>query len=548
VPLNHGAERSHSARKFDKYARRVGLLMLGAAALLLLGACHSRRSPATLGEDAVVVILPREPEQLDPRFVGDAYGFKVTRLLHASLVRIDPFSLEPLPDLAERVSIESPTTYRVHLRAGLAFSDGTALDADDVVATFHGLVDPRVKSRLMSTFARVKRVSAAGPREVVFELDAPHATFITDLEVPILRAEDALRPPGPGLLPIGAGAYVLAARETGMLLLRPNPRYHGEPSGQGGPGSAAQPGARPPLKLLVIHDDNTRALRMLAGAGDLALNTIPPLLLPLFERPDFRIQSERGAGTTYIGVNLEHRALSDVRVRRAIAHAIDRERLIAHKLFGRARLASSWIADSHWAYAADTPRYGYDPVLARALLEQAGFKPGPDGYRLALTLRTSSDRAVISIARALSSMLRDVGIDLEVRPSEGATLLADLARGRFELTYLQSPDVVEPHVLSWFFQSDRIPERGKREGSNRWRLRSPELDRVLELGRANTERAVRIAAYHRAQHLLARDLPVIPLWHDDVVAVTSARLRHFRVPRDARLGTLVGATASQSTP
>jgi ABC-type transport system substrate-binding protein len=136
-------------------------------------------------------------------------------------------------------------------------------------------------------------------------------------------------------------------------------------------------------------------------------------------------------------------------------------------------------------------------------------------------------------------MLRDVGIDLDVRPSEGATLLADLARGRFELAFLQSPDVVEPHVLSWFFASDRIPIPGKREGANRWRLQDPELDQALELGRSQTDRPVRIEAYHRVQHLLARDLPVIPLWHDDVVAVTSDRLSDFRVPRDARLGTLV---------
>jgi len=540
VPLKHGAERSHSARKFEKYTSAGGwsgpaLTFLFCALALTLTGCHARRS-AVSDPNAVVVILPREPEQLDPRYVGDAYGLKVTRLLHASLVRIHPFTLEPVPDLAESVVVETPTRYRVHLRAGLTFSDGSALDADDVVATFHGLVDPLVKSRFVSTFSRIKSVQAQGSQEVLFELDAPHATFITDLEVPILRAEDALRPATPGRLPLGAGAYVLAARETGLLLLRANPRYH------------ARPVAHPELKLLVIHDDNTRALRMLAGAGDLALNTIPPLLLPLFERPGFRIQSEPGVGTTYIGINLEQPALADVRVRRAIAHAIDRKRLVAYKLFGRARLASSWIADSHWAYARDTPSYDFDPAHARMLLDEAGLKPGPDGVRIALTLRTSSDRGVISIARALSSMLRDVGIDLDVRPSEGATLLADLARGRFELTYLQSPEVIEPHVLSWFFQSDRIPEKGKREGANRWRLRSPELDAAIERGRANTDRATRVEAYHQVQHLLARDLPVIPLWHDDVVAVTSARLSDFRVPRDARFGTVAGTTQSGSTP
>jgi peptide/nickel transport system substrate-binding protein len=517
VPLKHGRERSQVGQKFEQYARL--------AACVLLCACSAQGVPERPA-NGLVVILPREPEQLDPRYVGDAYGLKVTRLLHASLMRVDPFSLEAVPELAQEVHIESPVRYRVRLRPGLAFADGSTLDANDVVATFRGLVDPQVKSRFVSTFARIRKVEALSPHEVVFELDAPHATFLTDLEIPVLRAEDAFVPAKAGRVPVGAGAYVLTSRQTGTLFLSANRHYH------------ARPVAQPELRLVVIHDDNTRALRMLAGGGDLALNTIPPLLLPLFERPGFRIQTERGAGTTYIGINMEHRALRDLRVRRALAHALDRRSLVQHKLFGRAALAASWIAPSHWAYASDTPRYEYDPARARALLEEAGIDSRADPPTLSLTLRTGSDRAVISLARAIASMLHDVGIELDVRPSEGATLLADLARGRFELTLLQSPEVIEPHVLSWFFASDRIPEAGKREGANRWRIRSSALDQALELGRSSIERSVRHAAYGVVQRLLAEQLPVIPLWHEDVVAVTSSRLSHFRVPRDARFGTL----------
>ncbi|MET0283057.1 MAG: ABC transporter substrate-binding protein [Polyangiales bacterium] len=502
--------------------------MLALLLLAALGLACGREERTAARKSALVVIFPREPEQLDPRFVGDAYGLKVTRLLHASLVRVELSTLEPVPDLAERIEVESPTRYRAFLRPNLKFADGSALDSADVVATFEGLVDPRVKSRFVSTYSRIASVKAEGPSQVVFELKAPHATFLTDLEIPVLRAEDAREPAAPGKLPVGAGPYVLAQRETGSLWLRANARYHNAPI------------EHPELELLVIHDDNTRALRMLAGAGDLALNTIPPLLLPLFERPGFRIQTAHGVGTTYLGVNLEQPALKDPRVRQAIAHAIDRERLITHKLSGHAVAARSWIAPSHWAFDATTPSFGFDPARSRQLLREAGFVPKADGFSLSLTVRTSSDRGVVSVARALSSMLRDVGIDLDVRPSEVATLLADLNRGRFELAYLQSPDVIEPHVLHWFFASDRIPLPGKREGSNRWRLSDPELDVALEEGRAHNDRPTRIAAYHRAQHLLARDLPVIPLWHDDVVAVTSARLSDFRVPRYPLFGTLVG--------
>jgi peptide/nickel transport system substrate-binding protein len=134
-------------------------------------------------------------------------------------------------------------------------------------------------------------------------------------------------------------------------------------------------------------------------------------------------------------------------------------------------------------------------------------------------------------------MLERVGVVVDVRPTETATLIADLGKGQFELTMLQVPEVVEPHVLSWFFGSDRIPS-AEREGANRWRLRSDALDAALERGRLTTDRAERVAAYREAQHILARRLPVIPLWHEDVVAVEGPRARDFDVPRLGRFGTL----------
>jgi len=499
--------------------------LLCALSIVALSAACGR--PAARRDDAIVVLLPREPEQLDPRYTGDAYGLKLSRLLHASLVKIDPHSLAVGFDLAERVEVVDPLHVHVSLRSGLRFADGSALDADDVVATFRALTDPRVKSRVASTFSRIAEVYAESPSAVMFTLKAPHATFVTDLEMPVLRAEDAFVPATQGRKLVGAGPYVLAARAPGELELKPNPHWHG-----GRP-------RYPHVRFVVIHDDNTRALRLLGNAADLALNTIPPMLAPLFEhRRDFSVRTAPGVGTTYMGLNLTHPQLRDARVRRAIAYALDRASIVRHKLGGRARLAASFVPPGHWAHDPTSNGSAYAPDKARALLDAAGLTPRADGTRISLTLRTSSDRFVVSIARAMVGMLREVGIDVEVRPSEGATLLADLARGRFELTFLQIPEVFEPHVLSWFFGSDHIPEPGVREGANRWRLRSAALDAALERGRVTSVPAERLAAYIEAQRILAEELPVIPLWHEDVVAVTSERLSDYRVPRDARFGTL----------
>ena len=496
------------------------------ALLLVIGFGCSR--PAEPDLDALVVMLPRDAEQLDPRFVGDPYGLRISRLLFGSLVTIDPRTLEVIPDLAESVEALSPTQFQVRLREGLRFSDGSPLDARDVVATFEGVVDPTLRSRYAQNYRRIAEMQVPNPRTILFILREPHATFLTDLELPIVRRQDAFRriatPEEP--LPIGAGPYRLVKREPGVLELRANPHWH-----RGAP-------THPNLRMVVIRDDNTRALRMLAGQGDLAVASIPPLLLPLFEADGhFETRSAPGISTLYLGFQTGSPKLADVRVRRAIGYAIDRELLVQAKYQGLARVTDSWIPHGHWAELAGEPPRAFDPALAAALLDEAGF-PDPSGPepRMRLVLRTTSERFRQSVARAIAAMLQQVGVEVDVRPSEAATLISDLNRGRFEMTLLQVPEVIEPHVLSWFFDSSRIPGP-QNEGANRWRYRNPELDGLFELGRTTIDRAERRAAYERVQRILSRDVPVLPLWQPDTVAVVRRGSR-FDVPRDGRFGTL----------
>ena len=523
--------RAHDQQANDRETKKHSVrhrLHPSSALLLVLVIGVGCTEPMPRDSDALVVMLPRDAEQLDPRFVGDPYGLRVSRLLFGSLVTIDPRTLKVVPDLAESVTASSPTRFEVRLREGLRFSDGSTLDAHDVVATFEGVVDPELRSRYAHTYRRIAEMQVSDPRTIVFILREPHATFMTDLELPIVRSEDAFRrvatPEDP--FPIGAGPYRLVKRDPGVHELRANPHWHrGEPK-------------YPSLRLVVIRDDNTRALRMLAGQGDLAIASIPPLLLPLFEDdPRFETRRAPGISTMYLGFHAASPKLGDVRVRRAIGHAIDRDLLVRAKYDGLARVTDSWIPHDHWADTEALPPMGFDPDEARSLLDAAGFPdpPGPEP-RLRLALRTTSERFRQSVARAIAAMLGGVGIEVDVRPSEAATLISDLNRGRFEITLLEVPEVIEPHVLSWFFDSSRIPGP-QSEGANRWRYQNDELDRLFELGRTRVDQNERRAAYERVQSILARDLPVLPLWQPDTVAVVR-RGSSFDVPRDGRFGTL----------
>lgn len=520
---DHQAGKNQAKKRAVRHRAKTSSVI---ALLLVIGTGCSNE--ATHDPEVLVVVLPRDAEQLDPRFVADPYGLRVSRLLFGSLLTIDPRTLEVVPDLAESVVALSPTEYEVTLKKGLRFSDGSSLDAEDVAATFQGVVDPALKSRYAHTYRRIEDIEILDSRTLRFVLREPHATFLTDLELPIVRRQDARRriATEQDPFPVGAGPYRLVKRGAGVLELRANPHWH-----RGAP-------RVPSLRFVVIRDDNTRALRMLAGQGDLALGSIPPLLLPLFENdPRFEMRTAPGISTMYLGFNTSSPKVHDVRVRQAVRAAVDRQLLVDAKYDGLARVTDSWIPFGHWAYLDSLPATPFDPEAARTLLDEAGFVDPPGSEpRMSLVLRTTSDRSRQSIARAIAAMLRDVGIEVDVRPSEAATLISDLNKGRFELTLLQVPEVLEPHVLSWFFDSSRVPGPGS-EGANRWRYRNSELDGLFEVGRTRIDRAERRAAYERAQRILARDIPVLPLWQQDTVAVLR-RGTDFDVPRDGRFGTL----------
>lgn len=470
---------------------------------------------------ALEVLLPSAPIEIDPRFVLDAQGLRVSRLIFSGLVAIDPYSLEVLPELAERIDVdETGTRYTATLRSGLTFADGSALDSEDVRATFESIRDPALGSRFAETYARIVRIETPDARTVIFVIDGPHAPFLTDLELPIVRAEDRARHLHVGADVVGSGPYALGAASERAMTLEARTDYVREAS-------------HPRLRLLVVRDESTRALRLLSGSADVAPFAIAPLLVPSFEEDArFEVVSAPGPGTAYLAFQTEAGALSNVAVRRALGHAIDRNALMHSKFGARAELASGFIPTAHWAYVGDLPSPAFDPARARALLDEAGY-PDPVGSapRFAIRIRTSTDRTRAAIARAIAAMWRDVGIDVEVGTSEVASLLSDLDAGRFEVALMTLPEVFEPHVLHWFFASRRAG------APNRFRFRSEALDAALEAGRIAVAREDRFTAYEEAQRVLARELPAMPLWHEHVVVVSRASAG-LRPPSDGRLGFL----------
>jgi len=259
----------------------------------------------------------------------------------------------------------------------------------------------------------------------------------------------------------------------------------------------------------------------------------------------------RMSGTTfqYLGLNFADPRLRDPRVRRAIAHAIDRRALVDHLLGGSARAATGLLSPEHWAYTRDVETYEYDPATAKRLLDEAGYRdPDGDGpaVRFRLSYKTSTLDSRRRIGEALQAMLADIGIGLDVRSFEWATFYDDVRRGNFQLYSLAWIGVNDPDFYFALLHSTMVPPRG----NNRGRYSDRMIDRLTLEGRQTLDPVKRQEIYGEIQRRTADDLPFIPLWWTDNVVVESDRLCGFVPEPDGSLESLARAWVRQpgSTP
>jgi peptide/nickel transport system substrate-binding protein len=239
-------------------------------------------------------------------------------------------------------------------------------------------------------------------------------------------------------------------------------------------------------------------------------------------RPNLQLEETGGTEIQYLGFNLLDPLLKDVRVRQAIASAIDRGLIIQTLMLNHAHPASSLLPTSHWAWTGDVAHYDFDPVRARRLLDEAGHLPAADGVRLHLTMKTSNDGDARLLAAVLQQQLAAVGIALDLRSYEYATFYSDVTRGAFQMYSLRWIGIVQPDIFSYAFATAYFTPKG----ANRGHYSNPRFDALLDDAASSQDMTRRRAEYVEAQQILAHDLPAINLWYRDTVVVHSRRLIH----------------------
>jgi peptide/nickel transport system substrate-binding protein len=491
------------------FSRSLVLLLITAA----LG-CGSQ--PAAT--DVITVAVLSSPNNLDPRIGSDETSQRVHQLVFDYLLALDD-QLRPTGGLATHWEQPDPLTYIVYLRKSVRFHDGHELTADDVVHTFSSFIDPNFISPRKGAYRMLDRVEAVDAYTVRFTLKEPFGSFPIQLVMPVVP-----KGAGPELRekPIGTGPYrFVSFAVDDHVTLEAFPDYF-----RGAPANAG-------VVLKVIPDEIMRALELRKGTVDMVVNDLSPDVVHQLERENaVTIAESPGTDYAYVGINMRDPVLADRRVRHALGYAIDRRAIVDHLRRGLARPAVGVLPPASWAFAEDVFQFTHDPARAMALLEEAGYRdPDGDGPlpRLRLSLKVSTNEFIRLQAAVIQEDLKRVGIDLDVRSHEFATLYADVLKGNFQLFTLQWVGVSDPDMLRRVFHSKQMPPNG----FNRGYYHNPEVDRLIDAAMAADNDEARRKLYGDAQRAVAEDAPYISLWYKTNIAVSGTNVEGVKLTPSA---------------
>ncbi|MEK7691572.1 MAG: ABC transporter substrate-binding protein [Bdellovibrionota bacterium] len=462
------------------------------------------------------VLLDQKPATLNPRTALDASGQRLGALLFRGLVRIDA-DLGPVPDIASSWKVEEGGRRWVFtLRPDLRDHGGTPIDARKMAECLESYRIGEPPSRLRGSFTPWKSTQVRGNSEIVLELTETDPYLERNLTLlRFFRVEgiDTACTDGPGPW-VGSGAYRLdSPRPFAAPLLEGEdlklvPAFPNDPD-------------TPALQFALVRDDGTRALKLIHGEVEVAQNVLSLTKtrwvasrfsdrLDLLERP--------GVNVSYLAFNLKHPVLKKREVRRALAHAIDRESVIRNKMLGFGTIAGSLLAPSlpESRQSALPENLAFDRALAERILDSAGYPKKKDGVRFRLKYKTTSAREGIETALIFQNMFRKIGVELELDVVEPAVFLQAARKGSFEMYSSRWIGVSDGGILG------RTLKTGSRD--NRVSYSDPEMDRWLDAAQREGDLQKRAVLLAQVQAKMAEDLPYFPLWNWGNAMVLSNKL------------------------
>ena len=478
--------------------------------------CACARHGAHTRAGTIAFNIAEDPHSLDPVLAQTDDERQIAHLMFDMLLDVDargrlvPALAVQVPTRANGGISPDGRTIVYHLRQDVRWHDGVPLTANDVIFTWHAITDPDNDIASTRGYDMVDLIYAPDPFTLIVHLKQPWAPAVATLftygthPMPVLPEHllpesGSLRHIGFDTLPVGSGPYRLVRWERGQrLIFAPNDRYY-----RGRPTSHE-------IVVDEVPDPNGVLTLLRSGELDWALVS-PAQRLTIAGMAHMRVAYAPLAGFGAIVFNCRRSPFDDIRMRHAIAMAIDRPRLSQSITGGQYPVAQSDQPDFSWALDRSVRLPGYDPRQADRILDALGWRRGPDGYRrrgvttLSFTFVTfpEGDTAVRT-AEYVQAMLRERGIEVWIKKVSVAQLYLPasaggiLLSGRFDLAYFAWRSGADPD------DADLVSCRGV---ANYAGFCDKAIDQWEEIALARDDRWARKRAYASVQQRLAREVP-----------------------------------------
>lgn len=487
----------------------------------VLAACAGAGDSSGRDAGTMVAALGSDPGHLNPAITTNGGVHYASGLLFNGLLTVDSM-LAPQPELAERWEVlDDGARYRFHLRRDVRWHDGRPFTAADVKFTFDEMLLKFHARTRASLGPALVAVDAPDDSTVEFRFRRPYAPLLRQLDVveaPILPRHvfgggDPLRHPA-NLRPIGTGPFRFTSYATnGEIRYAANREYfRGRP-------------ALEHVVLRVIPDHGTQAIALEAGEVDWLFSVHGPERERLQRDPRMRfIRTALNPGGSNciatLGFNLDRAMFRDVRVRRAIAHALNREQYLERVSYGDGRVADAPISSRiAFAHASGLPVPGFDTARAAELLVSAGWQREGDERRRSrrvrgvkdgteLVIRLVAQTGQMAAGDLLRAQLRTLGIDLRIELLEQAVFSPQVFGARdFDVALVSYCNGLDPEIgVRRQYVSSSI---GPVPFSNLAAYRNPVMDSLFDLAGASVDSEVRRRLYREIQEIAVRDQPYV---------------------------------------
>ena len=503
--------------------------------MLAPSACRTRS-----GGDAFVIALGDNVRTIDP--IGapavEAASERVRTLMFNTLVKKDE-KFDYVGELASDIKrSDDGLSFTFALRDGVKFHDGRVLTSADVKYTLD-LVFTSNFGKSASFYegagdqkrSLIKSVEVPDQRTVVITMIKPWVGLLSNLVPIAIIPKDSYE--SQKTHPLGTGPFKFVRYDNAQQVcdLEAFPEYWD------GPTKLQQ------VRVRVISDMN--ALQAELQAGRVHIAPLPTSLSSdavkrLEQDPNLQVRAFPGSNLALLTLNTSSPPLDNVKVRQAIAYAIDRQNLIQNLLLGYGKIAHSIIPEESWAFTPGQT-YSYDPNTARRLLSESGVRiTTPVVFKL-----SGSSVAGRQYAGVIQNQLKEVGIPVDIQTSEQNTFLDELRRGNFQFAYSTwVGGNQDPIFYKDLFATSEIPTQ-TRSSRNRSRYSNPELDKLLEEAVNTFDRQRGRELYTKIQEIVSRDVPVVPLWYMSNIVIARKNVGNIQVNASGDWGFIKNLTVTQ---